>query len=269
MLSYLSLITISIFYINYVLSQGSYCLSGVGPSTTLDSNVGQVRLIGENATIQETSDCPGFQGVHEFMTLNADLSPGKPYTLTFTQSTCGGVYPTLAGAWIDFNGDKSFNPAESLGPFSSAKGSITYNFVVPSTSNITTPAVVGKTRMRVQVQETYQTFMDPCGAFNYGGTKDFGITILSGSSASSGKISGGTIFLILLLIGAALYVSIGCLYNKFKKGTVGLKETCPQNEQWSNLIGYVRDGFLFTKSKCSRKGDDLAVYDSIDGTNEL
>jgi hypothetical protein len=259
---------ISIICLTYVSSQGSYCVTGVGPSTTLDSNLGAIRLVGESSTISETSDCPGYQGVHEFMTQIADLVPGKQYSLQFSQSTCGGTYPTLAGAWIDFNGDKTFSNAELLAPFSGAKGAITMSFTVPSLDNATAPAKAGSTRMRVQVQETYQTFIDPCGAFNYGGTKDFGITILAGGlDDGKGGISGGTIFLILLLIGGFLYVAIGCGYNKFKKGTVGLKETCPQNEHWWNFCGYVRDGFLFTKSKCSRKGDDIAVYDSIDSND--
>jgi hypothetical protein len=267
MFSYIGLVLFLCW--TYVSGQSGYCVNGVGPSTTLDSNVGSVRLVGESQTISETSDCPGYQGVHEFMTQVADLQVGKQYNLVFTQSTCGGVYPTLAGAWIDFNGDHTWQAAEALAPFSNAKGSITMQFTVPSADNATVPSKSGLTRLRVQVQETYQTFMDPCGSFNYGGTKDFGVNIVSGgSSSSSGKISGGTVFLILLLVGSFFYVAIGCAYNKFKKGTVGARETCPQNEQWSNFFGYVRDGFLFTKSKCSRKGDDIAVYDSID-SNEL
>jgi len=265
MFSYFLVISVLVAYV----SGQTYCVNGVGPTTTLDSNIGAVTLRGESKTISESSDCPGFQGVHEFLSMVADLEPEKSYTVTFTQSTCGGVYPTLAGAWIDFNGDKTFSPSEALSPFSSGKGPITMAFTVPSTTNQSHPAVPGTSRLRVQVQETYQTFMDPCGTFNYGGTKDFGITILAGGGSSkSGKVSGGTVFLILLLIGVVLYVGIGCAYNKFRKGTVGLKETCPQNEKWWNFCGYVRDGFLFTKSKCSRKGDDIAVYDSID-SNEL
>jgi len=186
----------------------------------------------------------------------------------FTETTCGNVYPTLAAAWIDWNGDKSFGTAELLAPFSQDKGAITISFTVPSPDNKTAPSVPGATRLRVQVQETYQTYIDPCGAFSYGGTKDFAIVILPpGSGLGSGKISGGTVFLILLLIGVFLYVLIGSGYNKYKKGTVGVRETCPHSEFWLNFVGYVRDGFLFTKSKCKRKGDDIAVYDSIDSND--
>jgi len=133
--------------------------------------------------------------VQDFTVQQADVVPGKTYSLMFTETTCGNVYPTLAAAWIDWNGDKSFGTAELLAPFSQDKGAITISFTVPSPDNKTAPSVPGATRLRVQVQETYQTYIDPCGAFSYGGTKDFAIVILPpGSGLGSGKISGGTVF---------------------------------------------------------------------------
>jgi len=266
-LIYFSLFIVHTFYLFYVSSQ--YCSTNVGPTTALDSNVGSVRLVGDSKTISETTDCPGAIGVNWIVSQVADLQPGKSYTLTMTQTTCGGTYPTLAGAWIDFNCDYTFQSGEALSGFSAAKGTITIPFTVPTTGNTTVPFVAGNSRLRVQVQETYQTYIDPCANFGYGGTKDFNITLqASGSGSNKGGVSGGTVFLILLLLGVFFYILIGCLYNRFKKGTTGLKETCPQNEFWWNFCGYVRDGFLFTKSKCSRKGEDIAVYDSFD-TNEL
>jgi len=263
--------SIFILFLNnhYVLSQ-TYCTSGVGPTTSLDSNLGAVNLPGEGSTITDASDCPGVQGVRDLTsTQTADLRPGKSYTLTFTKTTCGGTYPTLAGAWIDFNGDKTFGTNEALAPFSSLAGPIVMTFTVPMPENKTIPVVVGTTRLRIQVQETYQTFIDPCANFGYGGTKDFGINILApgGSSLLRNRVSGGTIFLILLLIGVFLYILIGCVFNKYKRGTTGLKETCPQNEFWWGFCGYVRDGCLFTKAKVFRKKDDIAVYDQIDSND--
>jgi len=262
-------ITFSILCLIYVSSQSTYCVTNVGPSSTLDSNVGPVHLVGDSSSILENNDCPGTQGVQLFLTDTADLTPEKSYTLMFTKTTCGGVYPTLAGAWIDFNCDQVFSAQEQLAPFSPAVGPITIPFTVPGLDNKTLPAVVGATRLRVQVQETYQTYIDPCGAFSYGGTKDFGITIKApgGGSSSTGGVSGGTVFLILLLIGILLYIAIGAAFNKFKRGTTGFKETFPHYDNWSNFFGYVKDGFLFTSSKCRRKGDDIAVYDSIDSND--
>jgi len=233
-----------------------------------DSNVGETRLTGQSKSIADTTNCPGSLGVQYLTAQVADLVPGLSYSLMFTETTCGNVYPTLAGAWIDFNGDKTFSTAEALAPFSPGKGAITIPFTVPTTDNATSPSLPGVTRLRVQVQETYQTYIDPCGVFSYGGTKDFGIIILPpGSGSKSGKVSGGTIFLVILLILIFFYVLIGSLFNKFHKGTVGVRETCPNSEFWLTFLGYVRDGFLFTKSKCRRKGDDIAVYDSIDSND--
>jgi len=263
-----AIIAFAICCLTYVSSQ-TYCVTNVGPSSTLDSNVGPVHLTGDSTSILENNDCPGTQGVQLFLTDIADLTPGRSYSLMFTKTTCGGVYPTLAGAWIDFNCNQVYSAQEQLAPFSPAQGPITIPFTVPTLDNKTLASVVGSTRLRVQVQETYQTFIDPCGAFSYGGTKDFGITIKSpgGGSSSGSGVSGGTIFLILLIVGVFLYVAIGSAFNKFKRGTTGFKETCPHYDHWANFIGYVKDGFLFTKSKCSRKGDDIAVYDSIDSND--
>jgi len=264
---YHAVITFSIFYLTFVSSQQTYCVANVGPSSTLDSNIGAVHLVGDSKTITEDNDCPGTMGVQLFLTMQADLTMGKSYSLMFTETTCGGVYPTLAGAWIDFNRDGTFSAVEQLTAFTPGKGALTIPFTVPALDNLTVPAVVGDSRLRVQVQETYQTYIDPCGAFSYGGTKDFGITIKAPGSGSKSGVSGGTIFLILLLIGVFLYIVIGASYNKFKRGTTGFKETCPHYDNWSNFLGYVKDGFIFTRSKCSRKGDDIAVYDSIDSND--
>jgi len=268
---YHAILAFSIFC-TYVFSQTpTYCVANVGPSSALDSNMGPVHLAGDSKTITQDSDCPGVLGVQLFLSMEADLSPGKSYNLQFTESTCGGIYPTLAAAWIDFNLDGVFSTAEQLLAFTPAKGLINVPFTVPSLDNKTLPAVVGTTRLRVQVQETYQTYIDPCGAFSYGGTKDFGIIITSpGGSGKKSGVSGGTVFLILLLIGAFLYITIGMLFNKYKRGTTGFQETFPNYEGWSTFFRYVKDGFLFTKSKCLSKcgkGDDIAVYDSIDSND--
>jgi len=268
MLVFSEILVVLVFFFAYVTSQGAYCINNVGPSQVFDSNVGETRLVGASKTIGDTTNCPGSLGVQDLTAQVADLIPGQTYSLMFTETTCGNIYPTLAGAWIDFNGDKTFSSAEALAPFSPAKGAITIQFTVPTTDNKTSPSLPGASRLRVQVQETYQTFIDPCGAFSYGGTKDFGIIILPpGAGGLSGKVSGGTIFLVVLLLLVFLYILIGASFNKFKKGTVGVRETCPHSEFWLNFVGYVRDGFLFTKSKCRRKGDDIAVYDSIDSND--
>lgn len=61
-------------------------------------------------------------------------------------------------------------------------------------------------------------------------------------------LSGGTIFLILVIVVSFVYVVGGCLFNYFKNGLRGL-DACPQKEFWFGLPGLVRDGCAFTFGK--------------------
>jgi len=150
-------------------AQAQFCSSG--PTTTVDANLGAVFLAGSSLIIDDRSDCPGKIGVQDMTNLWADLTTGVRYSLSFNVTTCGNVFPTLSGAWIDYNQNKLYDTNESLG-FTAAKGSVSIDFVPPA------EVTSGLTRLRVQVQETSKTSIVPCNtAFYYGGTKDFSIYI--------------------------------------------------------------------------------------------
>lgn len=240
------------------LTLAQYCQSG--PTTSVDGNLGKVVLNGDSKGINDPLDCPGYAGVKDQTTLSADLHPGGAYTLQYNVTTCGNPFPTVSGAWIDYNQNGTFDSDEILFPFnrSTPTAWVSNSFTVPSS------AKAGTTRMRVQVQETSSTGpLDPCYRFAYGGTKDFTIVIGSGSGASSsGGLSGGSVFIIIVLVASVVYVVGGCAFNKLKKGTSGAKESCPNNEFWFDLPALVKDGFLFTKSKLTGKGGD--GYDKIE-----
>jgi len=154
---------------------GQYCFENVGPTTTLDANLGAVALAGKTKTIFETSECPGQVGPIDATFLVADLVPGFNYSLSYYVVTCGNQYPVLSGAWIDYNGNAQFDSNELLGgAFSDQRGLIVLNFTAMNNSNI----VYGPTRLRVQVQETSATSIDPCFAFPYGATKDFTVEMI-------------------------------------------------------------------------------------------
>jgi len=168
--------------------------------------LGPVSLIGDSSTITENSDCPGTYGVQVFTGMSADLSI-KSYNLTFTVSTCGGIYPTLAGVWIDYNRNFVFESNEQLGAFTTSKGAVTIQFQPPES------AVEGSTRMRIQVQETYQTYIRPCDAFAYGGTKDFTVVIKNNAYCICGPTELGVSVLgSVALIGDTSNIrnTIGC-----------------------------------------------------------
>jgi len=152
---------------------GQYC--PCGPTTTVDTNLGTTTLVGDSKSIADTTDCPGTIGPKDLTTLSADLS-SKTYLLTTNVTTCGNSFPTLTGAWIDWNQNTLFEENEVVGPFLSTRGVIQWSFTVP------TGALSGKTRLRVQAQETSASVINPCASFPYGATKDFSVEVKGGSN---------------------------------------------------------------------------------------
>jgi len=152
---------------------GQYCFSNVGPTTTVDTNLGPVSLIGKSKTITEYSNCPGAIGPIDATEMIADVIPGFNYTLNYQVITCGSAFNVVSGAWIDYNGNYQFDDWEVIG-FTTLMGNISFNFTAVNTSEV----AYGLTRLRVQVQETSQTLINPCASFPYGGTKDFTIEIV-------------------------------------------------------------------------------------------
>jgi len=146
-----------------------YCKSG--PTSADDANLGSVTLIGHTRNIRETSDCPGKLGPQNFLDLVADVVRGQSYSISFNITTCGDQFPVLGGCWIDYDRDGIFNSSDLLG-YQSGFGVKTIDFTVPTTGTFT-----GDTVLRVQVQETNSTKLDPCAQFSYGATKDFAITL--------------------------------------------------------------------------------------------
>jgi len=145
------------------------CVSG--PLTIEDANLGSVTLIGWSKNIRETTDCPGKTGPQNYLTLVADVYQGESYTLNFNVTSCGDNFVTLAAAWIDYDQDRVLTSADLLANYTRQKGIVSINFIVPVTQ------WTGDTIMRVQVQETESTKMDPCAAFSYGSTKDFTVQV--------------------------------------------------------------------------------------------
>jgi len=62
-------------------------------------------------------------------------------------------------------------------------------------------------------------------------------------------LSGGWIFIIILIVIIPIYIVVGYVYNSKKSGTKGIRENCPQAGFWFALPGLVKDGFRFTWDK--------------------
>lgn len=155
-----------------LIGNAQYCEGG-GPSYTGDSNLEDAFLAGETSSISYTG-CPGVAGVELRLEETADLVILSTYTADITWGRCGSWdYSKSGRAWIDFDGNGTFDGDEVIGSisYSSPTVSDSYDFTVPA------DAVVGTTRMRVMVQESGAA-TDPCASFNWGSVTDFSIEIL-------------------------------------------------------------------------------------------
>jgi len=85
--------------------------------------------------------------------------------------------------------------------------------------------------------------------FNIGLPANCGSGPAPGPDGPKGGLSGGTVFLIILLVLIPVYIAGGCVYKMKTKGTTGM-ESCPNVDFWRDLPGLVKDGFRFTFSKC-------------------
>jgi hypothetical protein len=189
----------------------TYCAAG--PSSTFDSEITNVAIIGDNFGISNLLTCPGVTGVQDFTaTDSVDLSQGTSYTLFITFGTCGGIYTSAGEAWIDFNNDGDFTDAgESIGtwtgspePQNSTTYNATFNFSVP------TGATLGETRMRIMHWEGGSLPLNSCGTFTWGAVEDYKVVVTNtpppcpipgsitstpaATSATINWISTGTLF---------------------------------------------------------------------------
>ena len=174
----LTFIAIGVLIFGPIASAQTYCAAG--PSTTFDTEITNVVLLGDNFGISNLATCPGTTGVTNYTaTDSADVSLGTSYTVQITFSTCGGVYGAAGQGWIDWNDDGDFLDAgESIGSWSGSPlpaGSTTYNgqfsFTVPAT------ATLGQSRMRLMLYESGTLPLAPCATFTYGAVEDYKIVV--------------------------------------------------------------------------------------------
>lgn len=161
------------------LAPPAYCITGVGPTSTADSNLDGVAMTGETTSIAFTNSCtPAPIGVIDETAQAADVLTGYNYSIDVSAGTCGGNYTNGLAVWVDWNQDLTFDPSEQVGVSSgTAPYSSTFSFDVP------TDALLGTTRMRVMQHETTGT-LDPCGSYSWGGVADFTIDVAFGTSCA-------------------------------------------------------------------------------------
>lgn len=74
-----------------------------------------------------------------------------------------------------------------------------------------------------------------------------------GPGGSSGKLSAGSVLLIIFFVLLFVYFAAGMLFKKYKMQAEGA-EIVPNKDFWTSLPGLIKEGFLFSISKCKRDG---------------
>jgi GEVED domain/Secretion system C-terminal sorting domain len=162
-------------------SYSQYCTTG-GPTSTADSNVQLVRILGQGDSIRFVG-CPGVLGVQNLTNLSVTLNAGNSYQLSVQFGTCGGDYFGGGEAWIDYDNNGSFDPTESLGTWSGTPPVALSNFSFSVPLNV----LNGPSRMRVIQQEGGNALppLNPCASFQWGSVMDFTVNFTGGVNCSA------------------------------------------------------------------------------------
>ncbi|AEH00700.1 GEVED domain-containing protein [Lacinutrix sp. 5H-3-7-4] len=166
----------------------TYC--DAGPTSTTDSEIENVILVGENNSISNDTSgiCTGATGgeVSDFTAMSADLAAGSSYSLSVEFGDCndGSQYSGAGGVWIDWNNDGDFNDTnETIGTLDVAVN--TGNIIETFSINVPSGQTIGNYRMRIVQEEGGDlNSISPCGTFSWGAVEDYTIEVISACIAT-------------------------------------------------------------------------------------
>ncbi len=159
----------------------SVCVDGVGPTSTFDTNIEGLELIGEAGTSLFIEDnCPAQTGVQLELGQEVLLIPGGSYELSIDHGSCGGYFNRRGKVWVDFDQSLSFDEDEVIGSFQNAATTSVENALLDL--EIPSDLDFGVYRMRVVLQETTLEVTNPCNSFTWGNVIDFLITVVDPST---------------------------------------------------------------------------------------
>lgn len=156
-----------------------YCASGA--TSSLDSEIENVSLVGYSTSISNNTINACTTGVNNYTAMSADLQVGGTYTVSVEFGDCsdGSQFDGAGGVWIDWNNDGDFDDAnETIGTalVAVSVGNITQNFTI----NVPGGQPLGNFRMRIVQTETGTLgTISPCGTFTYGSTEDYTIQVIN------------------------------------------------------------------------------------------
>jgi len=150
-----------------------YCIPTSTSGTTQDDFIDGVQLGSINNVNSGSNTGPSYTDYTA--TISASLVRGSNQSITIT---AGDYQPDNYAAWIDYDGDETFEASEKLGEFATtAIGETqTINFVVPA------GAALGNTVLRVRGvyhNNGEPAPTDPCFNYAFGETEDYRISIVT------------------------------------------------------------------------------------------
>ncbi len=187
-MSFVRYFVLAVFILlGFSTASAQYCTSNA--TSTADEDIASVYLKGNTVTLNNVSGAPTCQTYTDWTALTpVDLSAGRQYTITITESTCNGHYTYQCNAWIDYNKNNTFESGEAVSPTSQSKNGanqvFNYTWTVPC--NITP----GNTRMRVVLIEgTVSNPGSACGTYTWGETEDYTVNLQLPSSVNANFIA--------------------------------------------------------------------------------
>jgi hypothetical protein len=155
----------------------AYCAASGG----CDEYIGSVQF----GTINNSTGCDEYA---DYTSISTELEKGETYPITITNPQ---PYSTdIAGVWIDWNKNESFDDAGEFFTTTSAGGAT-------FTANITVPAdaATGATRMRVRLQ--YGGTLASCGTTSFGEVEDYTVvvanpTFITSVVPAAGQVAAGS-----------------------------------------------------------------------------
>lgn len=157
----------------------AYCASGA--TSSLDSEIENVTLVGFSTTISNNTTNVCTTGVNNYTAMSADLQVAGTYTVTVEFGDCsdGTQFDGAGGVWIDWNNDGDFLDAnETIGTalVAVSAGNVIQNFTI----NVPAGQPIGNYRMRiVQTEGATLGSINPCGTFTYGSTEDYTVQVIN------------------------------------------------------------------------------------------
>ena len=67
-----------------------------------------------------------------------------------------------------------------------------------------------------------------------------------GGGSEMSNLSGGSVFLIIFIVILLTYLILGCAYNSFYHGRVGM-DAVPNKDTWTQIVRYTRAGCETTR----------------------